>query len=387
MEPGDVIVRLDSGLAPTACRTLVCIGYDQFLQLNETTGAPEIVDHRELVRSHRSGLFYALRPTLAYADLYPAPAMEQTMSLNLNDVVVINYYLADAQNTFTANSRVLVDGERIAPVREGDNWYLPLRESTAKEMARQSTVQLVAEDTEGVSHYGSSHTVSVRGYAETMLAGTDWSAPGSARLGRVMISMLDYGAEAQKYFGYQTEDLANKNLTAADREHMTVYTPENLGAYLTDGRTTDDPEELYYASSCVLGSSQALRFYLQLPESRQDREALSFRVNYRNYNGQPRTAVKRFAELAESNASGIYYFEVAGMAAADVQTEVTLTVEKAGVTVAKIKDSIASYCARVHALHEEARDLADALLVYGLSAQEHFYRPMPESGENEMPLY
>ena len=139
--------------------------------------------------------------------------------------------------------------------------------------------------------------------------------------------------------------------------------------------------------TCVLGSSQALRFYLNLPESRTDRSTLTFRVNYSNYNGEKRTVTKSFAELTESNASGIYYFETPGMAAADVKTDVTLTVEKAGSAIATVTDSIASYCSRVYGSHPEVQDLADAVLIYGLSARDYFYKPVPIYGENEMPMY
>ena len=65
----------------------------------------------------------------------------------------------------------------------------------------------------------------------------------------------------------------------------------------------------------------------------------------------------------------------------------TLTVEKAGSPIATVTDSIASYCARVYASHAEVRDLADAVLVYGLSARDYFGRQLPEYGNDEMPLY
>ena len=104
-----------------------------------------------------------------------------------------------------------------------------------------------------------------------------------------------------------------------------------------------------------------------------------------NYNGKAKSATKSFAELVASNGSGVYYFEAADMAAADVQTDVTLTVEKAGSPIAAVTDSIASYCARVYASHAETRDLTDAMLIYGLSARDYFFEPLMVREENEMP--
>ena len=387
LEPGDVIVRSASITSPSAgkCEQLVYLGGGKYLSCDKESGTYPIVEEPEFFRCLFYSIFYVLRPTLSDPEIYPAPAMDQSMSLNLNDTVVINFYLSDAGHDFTTDSFALVDGERAELVREGREWYLPVRESAAKEMGRQSTLQIVATDGDGVNHYGNPCTVSIRGYAETMLGYTDWSLFKSAKLGRAMISMLNYGAEAQKYFGYETGDLANKNLTETDQARMTVFTPAGLGEYRVNARTADDPEGLYYASSCVLGSSQALRFYLRLPETRTDREELTFRVNYTNYNGKAKSATKSFAELVESNVSGIYYFEAADMAAADVQTDVTLTVEKAGSTVATVTDSIASYCARVYSSHADTRDLTDAMLIYGLSARDYFFEPVMVREENEMP--
>ena len=388
LEPGDVIVRSDYPNSPGAgkCEQLVYLGGGKYLSCDKELGTYPIVEEPEFFRCLFYKIFYVLRPTLSDPEIYPAPAMEQSMSLNLNDTIVINYYLSDAEQNFTPNSFALVDGERAELVREGTEWYLPVRESAAKEMSRQSTLQLVATDADGVNHYSVPHAVSIRSYAETVIGMTDWSYFKSAKLGRAMIAMLDYGTEAQKYFGYETGDPANKNITQTDHARMTIFTPEKLGEYRVNGRTVNDAEGLYYASSCVLGSNQALRFYLHLPESRTDRETLTFRVHYRNYNGVEKTQTKSLSELVCATESGdYYYFEVPGMAAADVQTDVTLTVEKAGETLATVTDSIAGYCARVYQSNAETRELVDAVLVYGLSARDYFFEPVMIREENEMP--
>ena len=167
---------------------------------------------------------------------------------------------------------------------------------------------------------------------------------------------------------------------------MTVYTPETLAQYRVNNRTIDDVDGIYIASSCVLDSSQALRFYLNLPESRTDREDLTFCVRYSNYSGLERTITKSFADLAETNLTGTYYFEVPDMAAADVLENVTLTVTASDSTIATMTDSIASYCARVYQSSPDVRGLVDAMLIYDLSARDYFYELTPTLGENEMPI-
>lgn len=328
------------------------------------------------------------RPDADFGEVTVVPGLDMacTMSLNLNDKVVINHYLVDEEEAYTGSSFALVDGVGVPMTKEGTNWYLPVRESAAKEMGCESVVQPVGVDSAGVRHLGKANTLSIRWYAETALSGTNWSNAEDAKLGRTMIGMLNYGAAAQEYFGYQTGDLANKNLTAEDQARMTVYTPETLAQYRVNNRTIDDVDGIYIASSCVLDSSQALRFYLNLPESRTDREDLTFCVRYSNYSGLERTITKSFADLAETNLTGTYYFEVPDMAAADVLENVTLTVTASDSTIATMTDSIASYCARVYQSSPDVQELVDAMLIYDLSARDYFYELTPTLGENEMPI-
>lgn len=313
-----------------------------------------------------------------------APNMAKSMSLNLNDMIVINCYLEDPENAFAASGFALVDGKKTAMTREGANWYLPVRESAAKEMTRENVVQLVGVDAAGAYHVGAPNALSIRGYAEELLAGVDWENEKDARLGRAMIAMLNYGAQAQSYFAYEQADPANRNLTAADQARL-VYNTTTVADFRVDERSVNDPEGLYYSSACVLGSSLALRFYLNLPASRADRETLTFRIGYQNYRGVKVAVTKTFADLTASNVEGVYYLETPGMAAADVKTPVTLSVRGAD-EIASVTDSVTGYCARVHETQQDAHDLADELLSYGLSARAHFYQNHPTPGENELPI-
>jgi len=386
LEPGDIIVRADTFTNTNGYQQLVYLGNGKYLSYDKATGTYPIVNEREFFRCLFYKIFYVIRPSLQSEVLY-STELPQSWSLNLDDNVVINYYLTDPNGRFTENSFALVDGERTALVREKNEWYLPVSKNAAKDMSKQSTIQLTAVDADGEHYYGKQYTVSVRDYASLMLDTLDWSYAKDTKLGRAMIGMLNYGAEAQKYFSHNTDDLANKNLTEAEQNRMTEYTDAKLAGYRVNTRTVNDPEKLYYASSCVLGSSQALRFYLNLPESRADRGSLNYSVTYKSYNGKERTVTRSFAELTESSAEGVFYFEVPDMAAADVRTNVTLTVKKGGSTIATVTDSIASYCARVYDLYPNTQELVDSVLVYGLSANDYFFEPILVREENEMPVY
>lgn len=389
LEPGDIIVRSDTFTNTTGYQQLVYLGNGKYLSYDKATGTYPIVNEREFFRCLFYKIFYVIRPTLQAEKLYVG-GVEQEWSLNLNDNIVINYYLTDPDNRFAETSTVLVDGEEMALTKENNGWYAPIGQKAAKDMGAQSTIQLMARDAEGEIYYGKQHTVSVRDYAEQVLGMLDWTRDKDAKLGRAMIAMLNYGAKAQNHFGHNTEDLANKNLTTDDQAKMTVYTDDKIAAFRAEQPNEvakTDTKGLYYASTCVLGSSQSLRFYLNLSKT-TEREDLQYVARYRSYNGKENAVTRSFAELTRA-AEGIYYFEVPNMAAADVQTNVTLTVMNGEAQIAKVTDSIAGYCARVYAknpgnaaLHE----VVDATLVYGLSARDYFFESTLVGEENELPI-
>ena len=68
LEPGDTLVRIPDATEPTECRTLVFLGGRSFLQVGEN--GVEITDHKELEKSLTYGLYYCIRPTLAWDDVH-----------------------------------------------------------------------------------------------------------------------------------------------------------------------------------------------------------------------------------------------------------------------------------------------------------------------------
>ena len=392
LEPGDIVVRSNTFTNTNEYNQLVYLGDGKYLSYDKASGTYPIVNEREFFRSLFYKIFYVVRPTLLEEPPYSkGMEKEQSHSLNLNDNVVLNYYLEVPSEKYT-NAIAKVNGKEVEMTKEDGGWHVALN-NAAKEMGKQNTVQVTATDEEGETYYGKEYTVSIRDYAEQMLGMLDWSLGSDAMLGRTMIGMLNYGTESQKYFGHETSDLANKNLTSADQEKMTVYTADKLSEFRGKNLKNlkkDDPKGLYYASSCVLGSSQALRFYLHLPEAKVDREDLSYSVTYRNYRGKSHTVKRSFENLASTTTTDVFYFEVPDMAAADVETRVTLTVKQGDKTILSVTDSIAGYCARAYDRYESVHALADSMLVYGLSARDYFYdiyEPTLGREENEMPVY
>ena len=84
------------------------------------------------------------------------------------------------------------------------------------------------------------------------------------------MAMLNYGAAAQTYFGYKTDDLMNADLTAEQQGLVAAYNPE-----LFTGSVAADPAKTAAFAATETGFSRrrvtvsfegafALNFYLQL---------------------------------------------------------------------------------------------------------------------------
>ena len=79
----------------------------------------------------------------------------------------------------------------------------------AREIASEVQATVYAKDAEGNVYYGPTLTYSMREYAQNQITKSK-----NAYFKTMMVDFLNYGAAAQTYFGYNTGDLANKNIDA-----------------------------------------------------------------------------------------------------------------------------------------------------------------------------
>lgn len=100
----------------------------------------------------------------------------------------------------------------------------------ATEIASSVFATVYAEDADGNVYYGPETEYSLRSYAENQIK----KANGNAKFKTMMVEFLNYGASAQTYFGYNTSDLANKNIDA----YQNLATADR--AYSNDRTGTDD---------------------------------------------------------------------------------------------------------------------------------------------------
>ncbi|MBQ7566183.1 MAG: DUF11 domain-containing protein, partial [Oscillospiraceae bacterium] len=344
-----------------------------------------------------------------YAVFKPDADMAVQQSLTLNDAVVLNAAVADRGYAgYYALLRWTEGGTAKSAVVEGEDRggliIFPLVEKKAKNMGDAHTVTIFGVDGEGNAHLARSTTLSIQNYAETVLEShIDWyndsdaEATGGrfgANLGRTMTAMLQYGAAAQTYFGYATDDLVSANLTDAMTARITAkYGADALAAARSEkvsGATGD--RSLFYGTSSILGENMALKFYFRLPASVWTDEALSavtVKVEYTDHTGVTHTDTFPATDLDRNTSPNFRSHTVNTLVAADIAVPVTVMLLRDGRQIVRAWDSIANYTNRAQAAGMTA--LADPMLIYGLTARDYFTSvtappDVPTAGDNELTI-
>ena len=166
----------------------------------------------------------------------------------------------------------------------------------------------------------------------------------------LMVDMLNYGAAAQVYYGYNTEDLANAKLSETQKAYGTATKPA-----VTDIRVKGAN---YLGTRLELGSSIGMQ--MNFVGTTANMYAV---IEFTNHSG-----VKVSERVAPTLISGSYLIVIDQIVVADGRMPVTVTVYNADGTVyGSATDSMASYIARMtgaDALYENIMKFSDSAYAY-----------------------
>ncbi len=230
----------------------------------------------------------------------------------------------------------------------------------AKEMADEFVVRTYRRSGNEYS-YGDAMTVSVRGYASRLLSqwgvGTD---EFSVALCNLTASMLNYGAEAQTYFGYNTDDLANSVLDPADRTYPTDRTYTD--GLFTFGTATLKTATFYYVS-LVLEEKPLFKIHVTAPSADglylEMARDLFFSSGVTSYPLSP----------VASGESDLFKAEVRGLNPGEYNTTFYFRITDGKNTSKVLGYSASTYAARVLAQDDGSlKPVLDSLFAYGDAA-------------------
>ena len=191
-------------------------------------------------------------------------------SISLGGNIAVNFYLElsdaaladeNAKVVFTLPDRSTVSRKVKDATVDDKGRYVFTCEVAAKEMASDIKGKVVAKgDTTGTFSY------SVKSYAEYIINSNEAEYVNAKPLAK---AMLNYGASAQAYFGFNSENPANAALSITDKIIADVdFTPYKY--VLKD----NDDSISYYGSRLSLESETAIKHYFYLEDEENIPEIL-----------------------------------------------------------------------------------------------------------------
>ncbi len=188
-------------------------------------------------------------------------------TITLGDKIAVNYYMTLTEKTLNdANTKMVfsvpdtgstytveIPVSEVTPNKDG--FYVFTCEVAAKEMTSAISAKLVTSEGELVLE-----DYTVQGYAEYILADPETYAKER----ELVKKMLNYGTEAQIYFKYNTDDLANDTEYMTDDEKVTEFYGFAGAPFTLEGEETG---VTYYGTALSLETELMFKHYFIVDES------------------------------------------------------------------------------------------------------------------------
>lgn len=303
-----------------------------------------------------SGSFLGITiPEGVTGTVHPDRSLNATYNMAADSTVGISGVVTTGH---TAVQMLDLDTKETKAVENG-KFFVTSR--SAKQMGESKHVVLLAKNG-SETFVGQTVELCVKTTAEQILASIDWGDPASAKAGRALIAMLNYGAAAQKYFSYDLSNLANAGIdTYSEKLNINLDDQRNDTSMLYGAG-----KEMLYGTSCVLGEKLEMKMYFRVPKNTQD---VSVQLTYK---GSTKTLTLANLTAAESDSTecDYYSYKLQDFSLADLDELVNVTIQVGGATKATAKESLRSYLARFYAMEDKNAPMADAILSYALTIKD-----------------
>ena len=266
-------------------------------------------------------------------------ATVESWNVVLEDNLKVNFYVrVSGPLSDTTKIKVTFADEAYAYLvkdlgLDENGCYLISFKIAAAQMNDKIVIVGIDGEQDGIASY------TVRQYCDTILANSSYS-----QYHALVKAMLNYGAMAQKYFGYNATNLANQGITGA----ADAAVPSTVN----DLKLTDNTDNLdFYGASLVYRDKIAVRFYFT-----GDVADCIFVSQ-----GKICTPVAK---------DGMYYIEIADILPQDLDDQITLTViDPQGGTISVTYGPM-NYIVRMNAAgSSDLKNLLKALYNYHLAAK------------------
>lgn len=312
----------------------------------------------------------------------------KSFSLSFEDEVLVNFYYT-AENTqdiveqgmlvFNSNPGVadiaLADHVYVGSVASNGGFANTSKGIAAQNMGDERYYCAYAKLSDGTYAYSSVYDYSPKKYALGRI-----EKSSNEKLKSACVAMLNYGAAAQLYFNYRTDDLMNAGLTEAQQALAVEYDP----ALFTGSVAADTAKTVHFtktqnsfsklSASVSFESAFAINYYFT-PKETVAGEMTLYIWSPEIYKAVDVLTVDNAVSVTMESKDGAYYAPISGIApknvdetyyVAGVYTDTNGNTHCTGV----IAYSISRYC--MNNAYGSMGNLAQATAMYGYYAKQYF---------------
>ncbi len=329
----------------------------------------------------------------SFIDYWTTPVLEGPLDIKFshnvsleNDLSIVYYVPADKLTGFTdisLNLKKEVFDEngkksyKTSTIKAGtptDSGYGPeytfrFKGIAAKEMGSSVTATITAKKN-GKTFTSQEDVYSIKQYAMNKLNKT--GTPNSLKT--LLVDMLNYGAQAQQYFKYNTGDLVNKSLTAQQKKLATPFDSISVPNH-EKIQTLSGAKAKFTGKNLNLGSTTAIVYYMTF-NSGVATSKVKLHLTYKNVLGESKTVDIPYSKFTKGDYANELRCDFTGLAAKDSMQAVTAVIQENGKNISDtLIYSIPTYASKKLAnssTNANLKDIIKSMLVYYTSAKNHF---------------
>ena len=295
----------------------------------------------------------------------PSPVIN-TVSLSLESSITMNFkVLKSSLSSFDEFYMTFECGgkeEKVTDYKETDKYYVFSYKGINPQLMNDNVTAVLHAKNKSEEYTSPEKIMSVREYAYTML--DRYSDDEHSKLRTLLVDLLNYGAAAQVYAGYQTDNLVNSDLTDVQKDWASKDTTEFKNIRNLNYKTINNPTAEWKTCSLVLKNS----IMVKVKFSAKDVENKTVEIVLKN---------AKFTYTKDdfvNNGDGTYYVYCNELFANELSDNLLFTIYENGVPCSNtMLFSVESYARLVRDNYKDKPldKMTTAMMLYGNSAKAY----------------
>lgn len=295
----------------------------------------------------------------------PSPVIN-TVSLSLESSITMNFkVLKSSLSSFDEFYMTFECGgkeEKVTDYKETDKYYVFSYKGINPQLMNDNVTAVLHAKNKSEEYTSPEKIMSVKEYAYTML--DRYSDDEHSKLRTLLVDLLNYGAAAQIYAGYQTDNLVNSDLTDVQKDWASKDTTEFKNIRNLNYKTISNPTAEWKTCSLVLKNS----IMVKVKFSAKDVENKTVEIVLKN---------AKFTYTKDdfvNNGDGTYYVYCNELFANELSDDLLFTIYENGKPCSNtMLFSVESYARLVRDNYKDKPldKMTTAMMLYGNSAKAY----------------